>query len=201
MSSTHKTSAGIPVNPPGYVDATEDNPGHYGKPLVLNNVFDLLVQMIEVLQRTAAAQANRLNFLSDWQKAYTDEMNQIHSFAAANGDAADTSAGEFNDATPRLAAGLSATQPSSVRAGSWDYKDGLSGTSSQAGAIRQDLNATNTTYTQEMQGNNNVISNDAKALQTNVNQTNDAVQSQTDMATSILQQLSTILTSIYQSSS
>ena len=49
-----------------------------------------------------------------------------------------------------------------------------------------------------MQGNNGVVSNDSKALQSTINQTNDEVQDQTDMATSILQQLSTILTSIYQ---
>ncbi len=175
------------VNPPGYVDLTNDNPGHFGKPLILNNIFELLVSMIQVLQRTAAAQANQLNFLSNWQKAYTDEMNQIHSFVAANGDAAVTENNRNN----------TEVIPSSVNAMSWTI-GGLDSTSADAGAIRQDLNSANTTYTQEMQGNNNVISNDAKSLQTNVNQTNDAVQSQTDMATSILQQLSTILTSIYQ---
>jgi hypothetical protein len=150
----------------------------------------LLVKMIESLQRTAAAQAQRLNFLSNWQKAYTDQMNQVHAFVAANGDAADTVA-PTDPNTNQLAPGQ--------RAVNWNYQGGLSGGSTQAGQIRQDLNTVNTTYTQEMQGNNNVISNDAKALQSNVNQSNDAVQAQTDMATSVLQQLSTILTAIYQS--
>lgn len=56
------------------------------KTLLLNSVFDSLVGMIDVLQTTAVAQANRVNFLSEWQNAYTDALNQIHSFAAYNGD-------------------------------------------------------------------------------------------------------------------
>lgn len=167
---TSPTTGVDPDNPVGYVDSTSLAPGHYGKPLILDQIFLLLVKMIEVLQRTAAAQAQRLNFLANWQKAYTDQMNQIHSFVAQNGDGHSG----FNEG-------------------------GLDSSSTESGQIRQDLNSVNTTYTQQMQGNLNVISNDAKALQTNVNQTNDAVQAQTDMATSILQQLSTILTAIYQS--
>jgi hypothetical protein len=153
-----------------YVDATNDHPGQYGDPLILNKVFDLLVLMVNVLQKTAAAQANRLNFLTAYQQAYTAEMNQIHSFVAQNGD--DSAFGgttKLDDASNTFVA---------------QQRDGL--------------NSLNTTFTQEMQGNNGVISNDAKALQSVVNQTNDEVQSQTDMATSVLQTLSTILTSINQ---
>jgi hypothetical protein len=153
-----------------YIDETSRNPGHYGNPLILNRIFDLLVLMVNVLQKTAAAQAERLNFLTAWQKAYTAKMNQIHAFVASNGDDA-------------LGSGTKLDDP----------------TDTGAGKARDALNTSNTNYTQQMQGNNGVISNDAKALQSVVNQTNDAVQSQTDIATSILQQMSTILTSIYQS--
>jgi hypothetical protein len=160
----------VDPNPPGWIDETELEPGHYGKPFILNRVFNLLVLMIDVLQRTSAAQANRLNFLTQWQKAYTDELNQIHSFVANNGD------GQIEP--PRV------DDPNNTRAGS----------------ARADMNSQNSIWTQQIQGNLNIISNDAKALQANVNQSSDAVQSQSDMATSILQQLSTILTSIYSSS-
>lgn len=159
-----------------YVDATEDAPGDYGNPLILNKIFDLLVIMIEMLQKTAAAQANRLNFLTAWQQAYTAEENEIHAFVGDNGD----EQGLYNYQNGSLGFTVSSTN------------------SSAASTVRQDLNTTNTNYTQQMQGNNGVISNDSKALQSVVNQTNDEVQSQTDMATAILQQLSTILTSIYQ---
>lgn len=165
----------INPNPPGYVDESELSPGNYGKPFILNRVFDLLVRMIDVLQRTAASQANRLSFLTNWQKSYTDELNQIHSFVGGNGDGEGTQSGQ------------------ELTKGPIDKQ----GDSTQA-SLRGELNSTNAIYTQEIQGNLNVISNDAKALQANVNQSNDAVQQQSDMATAILQQLSTILTSIYQ---
>jgi len=165
-----------------YVDSTNNSWGNFGQPLILDRIFKLLVQMVDVIQKTAAAQANRLNFLTAWQKAYTDEMNQIHAFVANNGDASNT----HNNLSP--------TDPHIT----WSFGGLDSAGSKQATNMRQDLNTANTTYTQQMQANNQVISNDAKQLQTNVNESNNAVQSQTDMATSILQQLSTILTSIYQ---
>lgn len=153
----------------GYVDTTQLHPGLFGRPLMLDRIFKLLVTMIDSLQKCAAAQANRLNFLSKWQKAYSDKMNQIHSFVALNGDGIDIKDGKKID----------------------DPKEEYSN------KARTDLNNVNTSYTQAMQGNRQVVSDDAKALQTNVNQTNDAVQAQTDMATSILQQMSTILSSLY----
>lgn len=153
-----------------FVDSTSLEPGHYGHPLMLDRIFKLLVTMINVLQKTAAAQAKRLDFLTAWQKAYTEKMNQVHAFVANNGDHTAVVGTSLSNATDTTVA-----------------------------KIRESLNTANTTYTQQMQGNNGVISNDAKALQSIVNQTNDAVQSQTDIATSILQQMSTILTSIFQS--
>jgi hypothetical protein len=166
----------------GYVDSTSDRAGEYGNPLVLNKLFSLLVLMINALQQAGAQQANRLNFLTAWQKAYTQQMNTIHVFTASNGD------GTANIGT------------------SIDYisvpPDGsTTDATATASNDRSSLNQINTNYSQQMQGNNGVVSNDAKALQSVVNQTNDAVQSQSDMATSVLQQLQTILTSIYQSAS
>lgn len=202
---TNPSNSANPVfdpNPPGYIDETSRAPGNYGKPYILNRVFDLLVLMIDVLQRTAAAQANRLNFLTQWQKAYTDELNQIHSFTGGNGD---------QEAREITANGTINTNGNNVGV-SFEPEDGFwngsNGGDSRAidrfgsdlgGKARGELNSQNSIYTQQIQGNLNIISNDAKALQANVNQSNDSVQSQSDMATSILQQMSTILTSIYQS--
>lgn len=163
-----------------YVDSTDLRSGLYGRPLQLDRIFNLLVLMIDALQKAAAAQANRLNFLAAWQKAYTDEMNQIHAFVMNNGDGgADT---DFR----RIGGGDFSSPP-------------VSDSGENATKIRGDLNTFNTNLTQLMQGNRQVIADDAKALQTSVNQTNDAVQQQTDMATAILQQLSTILSSLYSS--
>lgn len=129
--------------------------------LTIDHIFVLLVKMTQALQDTAAAQSGRLQFLSQWQKAYTDSMNQIHQFVKNNGDSIDTS----------------------------DEDDGKA---------RDDLNRTNSTYTEELRSRRSQVSDDAKTLQTNVNQTSDAVNQQTNMATSLLQELSTILSSIFK---
>lgn len=47
---------------------------------VLNRIFALLVAMIQTLQNVTAAQADRLNFLSNWQTVYTNVINQIKTF-------------------------------------------------------------------------------------------------------------------------
>ncbi len=181
-----------PPAPSYYIDETDLQSGHYYQPLILNKIFLLLVLMINVIQRTAANQAQRLNFLAAWQKAYTDEMNQIHAFVGGNGDAASSQL--FGGPAPVL------NFPGGPN-GNWATAEGLDTPGNQEVTnIRQDMNTANTGFTQQMQGNRQVISDSAQALQTDVNQSNDAVQSQTDMATSILQTLSTILTSIYQSS-
>jgi hypothetical protein len=157
--------------PPVYVDSTQLTTGNYGKPLVLDAIFKLLAEMITVLQETAAAQASRLQFLASWQKAYADASNDFHTFSADNTD---------GGSPPFESKGLD------------DQSDAT------AVAARSDMNAINTAYQTKYQGTAQVISDDAKALQTSVNQTNDAVQAQTDMATSIIQTASAILTSIYQ---
>ena len=152
------------VNPPGFppaIDETNLSPGHYIKTLILNEIFKLLTQMVGTLQNVAAAQAARLNFLTQWQKAYTDLQNQVHTFVKGNGD-------------------------------------GVNGNTSAQGVARDDLNRANSTYIQNLQNQNSVISDDAKALQSTINQTVDQVQQQSDLATSILQEMSTILSTIFR---
>lgn len=129
--------------------------------IILDKVILDLIQMINSLQNVAAAQAKRLNFLTQWQQAYTDEGNQVHYFV--NGS------------------------------------DGLTGnTSKQAANVRNNLNSVNQNYSQSIQANQNTLSDDAKSLQSNVDQSNTAVNNQSDIGNSIFQQLSTILTSIFQ---
>ena len=193
------TTAEIRAN---YVDSTRNAQGLYGRPLVLDRIFSLLVALIDSLQKCAAVQANRLNFLSQWQKAYTDQMNQIHAFVAFNGDGigiidADTAEnfdGQVLDGHNTIFGPATLDNLLGIN-NDRRWVDGQK--PEEAVKARSDMNTLNTNFTQQMQGNRQVISDDAKALQTSVNQTNDAVQQQTDMATSILQQLSTILTSIF----
>lgn len=132
------------------------------KVLILDRIFRLLVQMIESLQGVAAAQADRLSFLTQWQKAYTDKMNQVPTFVQNNGMPA------------------------------------IDGSDDKSRGARDDLNRLNSTFTENLRANRSVISDDAKALQSNVNQSNDAVTQQSDLTTSLIQEFSTILGAIYR---
>jgi hypothetical protein len=127
---------------------------------ILNKVLMSLITMINALQNVAAAQAQQLNFLTQWQQAYTDLGNQVHYFV--NGT------------------------------------DALTGGSKQAADIRTNLNTENQTYSQQIQANQNALSDNAKTLQSNVNQSNSAITNQANLGSTIFQQLSTILTSIFQ---
>lgn len=63
---------------------------------------------------------------------------------------------------------------------------------------RTSMNNFNSTELQAMGNRQSVVSNNAKALQSNVNQSNDAVNSQSSLGTSILQELSTLLGNIFK---
>lgn len=143
-------------------DDTSLQSGKYLLTLNLNSVMSLLVDMIKSMQSVAVAQANRLTVLVQWQQAYTNQMNSVHTFTASNGDAYVSS----ND-------------------DSFTNK-------------RQALNTTNSTYTEQMRANNNLVADTAKGLQTNINATQDAVNQQSNMATSIIQQMNSILSAIYK---
>jgi hypothetical protein len=74
--------------------------------------------------------------------------------------------------------------------------DYISGTDHELATKREDLN--NPAYAEQMRASSNIISDDAKAMQTVINQTQDAVNRASNMATSLVQQFSTILSSIYR---
>lgn len=76
--------------------------------------------------------------------------------------------------------------------------DGRAFSGNAQGDQRSDVNALNTSYTQTLQNRQSVISDSAKALQSNINQSNDAVNQQSNLGTAILQELGTLLSSIYR---
>lgn len=148
------------TNPVGPVDTTSLASGKYTSTNILNRIFDLILEMLGSLQRTATSQAERLNFMTQWQKAYTDVMNQIKVFTK-----------EDNTVSTAL-------------------KDNDTN--------RGDLNRLNSQYTETLRNKRSIVSDDSKALQSNVNQSNDAVNQQSSLGSSILQELGTILSSIYR---
>lgn len=152
------------VQPPAPPDDTRLKPGNYTATQVLNRVFNLIGTVLTSMQSVAAAQASRLTFLSSWQTAYSDMMNQVHTFVAGNGDAIDNP------------------------------------TKTDQTNARSDLNKLNSSLIQEMQNRQSIIGDDAKALQSNVSQSNDAVNQQATLGTSILQDLNTLLGTVFSGS-
>jgi hypothetical protein len=68
-------------------DPTSLHPGKYLLANSLNVIVQLLIKSLNVMQSVAVSQAGRLNFLTQWQQAYTSRMNNVHTFAQNNGDA------------------------------------------------------------------------------------------------------------------
>jgi hypothetical protein len=135
--------------------------GNFQATNILDKVYSLILQMLAALQRVAVAQSERLDFLTQWQKAYSDLLDQVHTFIKSNGD-------------------------------------GIDGTNSNEMTARDDLNRLNSSFTEMMKNRRSLLSDDGKALQSQVTQTTDNTTQQLQAATSILQTLSTILSSIYR---
>ena len=78
--------------------------------------------------------------------------------------------------------------------------DGLafSSTSSADATSRDDMNRLNSNFIQTLQNRQSVVADDAKALQSNLTQSNDAVNQQLNLGIAILQQLSSLLPAIFK---
>jgi len=175
-----------------------------GRPAVINRIFRLLVLLITTLQGVAAAQANRLTLYTQWTKAYTDMMNQLPKFSGSDASSIlrdnnfnrpnDSAWQSWNSLVPltdknpgNLAHRLVTTEPDHVAS------------KADRATARQNLNDNVVApMTERMRANRDSVTNDSKALQSVVNQSNDAVSQQTNMATALLQTLSTLLGSIFR---
>jgi hypothetical protein len=138
---------------------------------ILNDIFYLIVSMIGSIQNVAASQANRLSLYTSWQKGYTDLLNQVHVFTATSKDLLSDTRFEGLDG-----AGLTDVQKR-----------------------RQDEQTNfNAGMIQQITAFKDTVSEDAKALQSRVNQSSDAFNEQANTATAILQEMSTILSAIFR---
>jgi hypothetical protein len=144
------------------------------KVLVLNRIFSLVTQVLTTMQNVAAAQANQLLVLTQWQNAYTQSLASMPTFLATGSP------------TTRLS---DSTNSTGSNPDSADVK----------ASERQELNSTVlSNFRTYIQNQQSVVSNNAKTLQSNLNQTNDAVSQQANVATAIIQELSTILSAIFK---
>lgn len=126
--------------------------------LTIDRLFRALVAMIESLQNAAAAQADRLQLLANWQNAYTNLIAQVPVF--------------FKDGP--------------AFGGTDDPDDPLQ----TNGSTRDDMNRLNSSFTEQLQNRRSAVADDAKSLQSSLNQTIDSVQNQGNSASGLLQQLS-----------
>ncbi|MBV36926.1 MAG: hypothetical protein CMP47_15970 [Rickettsiales bacterium] len=129
--------------------------------VIIWRLFNLVVDMIGVIQRVGSVLADRLGFLTRYQKAYTELMAEVPVFTKGDGTA-------------------------------------FGGEDDDSAEARQELNPKNQTLTENLRSFRSILSDEAKSLQSNVNQINESVNQQANLATSILQQMSTILQAIYR---
>ncbi|MFN4174050.1 MAG: hypothetical protein ACK4HV_02970, partial [Parachlamydiaceae bacterium] len=128
------------------------------KTLILNRIFELLVDMIESLQKVTSAQSDRLRIFTEWQTAYGAMQNQVR----------------------------------------YITKDDPNATLGDDDARRSEYNSYNATLIETIKARKSTVGDDAKNLQTQINQSNDTVNQQISMATSIIQELANILSAIYK---
>lgn len=140
------------------------------KTIIIDIVIQLIIKMIGVLQKVAAMQSDRLRILTKWQSAYTDLFTQIPTFTQGDG----TIFGRPN------------TGP-----GSLTSKD-------EGQKARDQANNFNQTMAETIRSRRTVIQDDAKVLQSNINQSNDSANDQASTATALIQTLSTLLGAIYR---
>lgn len=136
--------------------------------LVINRLFKLIAEMIDVIQQVAASQAQYLTFLTQWQKAYTDLISEVKTFTRSDG----TVFGIVGD-----------RENASIQTFDED---------------RNEVNSTNLTRRERLSNLRGVVSDTAKREQSRINQSQDAATQQGQFATSLIQQLSTILGAIYR---
>jgi len=118
---------------------------------ILWQVFALVADMVQTIQKAAVVSAQRLGFYTSEQKVYTELISKIPSFTNGN---------PFN--------------------------------SDNTGAV----NAKNQAFSETLRSLRDLIGDEAKSLQSNVNALNDSSNQQSSLITNILQQMQSLMSSI-----
>ncbi len=162
--------------------SVDSDPDH--KLLVLNNIFAIIIEILDSMQQVAASQSEQLQNQTTWQQAYVNLQNQIHPFIEDNGDYLDTPASGKGETT---AAGFA--------------KPVGGDQNSDATAARNDLNNDlNANLTQTIQNNQGIVEDNSKSLQSSLNNTSDAINSLATLADTIVTDLQTIISAIFNKS-
>lgn len=84
-----------PVPPAGSTSISQAG-ADFNQTVRIDQVFQQLLSLLQVLQSVAVVQSQRLNFLSSWQQAYNALMKQVPVFTAASSIFGGTSTEEIN---------------------------------------------------------------------------------------------------------
>lgn len=141
----------------------------FKKVVIIDQVLRLIIKMIGTLQKVAAMQSDRLRLLTLQQSAYTTLMTQVPVFTQGDGT--------VFSSTRFIAAGLSKEESQKARDQANNY---------------------NQTVTETIRSRRTTVQDDAKTLQSNINQSNDSANDQASTATALLQTMSTLLAAIFK---
>lgn len=142
----------------------------FKKVVIIDQVLRLIIQMIGTLQKVAAMQSDRLRLLTLQQSAYTTLITQIPVF----------------------------TQGDRTVFSSWPTTGGFSVSKDEQQKARDQGNNYNQTLTETVRSKRTTVQDDAKVLQSNINQSNDSANDQASTATALLQTMSTLLGAIWK---
>ena len=154
-------------------------PGDGNEVLVIDRILRLLIQLVGILQNITASQAQRLTFLTKWQSAYNNLLTDIPTFTQGDGSAIDS------NPTP--------TNSDVVKYGTDLTKEGKD-EATQRDKVNEKLSA----LQDKTRARRDSIGDQAKAMQSLVNQSQTTSNAQTDMVTAFLTTLDTILAAIYK---
>ncbi|MFQ5730249.1 MAG: hypothetical protein ACE5GN_07800, partial [Waddliaceae bacterium] len=122
---------------------------------IVMRILVLLSKMVDTLQRVSAAQANRINFYGQWQRAYTELLSHVPSL-------------------------------NRFKLRNWHA------------SMITNFQGKISWYQQTVRAYRDQVKDEAKTMQTSLNQSTEASNQQANIATGILQQLSTILSQIFR---
>ena len=169
----------------GFADLTTtlDQAG-FSNVKIIGQVYNNIVGVINDLQSLTLAQANRLNFYSNYSMAYTNEIYNVPFLLPNDGTPIDLA----SDPASTIATGVGSqnvtTAPSAAV---------------QAATFRQEADTAANQWVQNLQNFRSQVTSQAQNQQTIVQTSNSAVNQQTNFATFILQMLNQLLKSIFHS--
>lgn len=155
-----------------FTPATSLDSADFKQTQILNRIFALLATMLDSLQKIAIAQSGRLFVYTQWQQSYTNLLAQMPTFLKSG-----TPITYLTELPPP--ANLPDPNP-------------------EKATQRTELNTKTGTLRDVVTNYRNLVSDESKSMQADLNKSTDAQAQQANMATAFLQELSSLLSALYR---